>query len=153
MLHFSCPPPLCALEECPWTAQPVVPEYTHVFATFVQPQSLYLLFTGSRLLHSPAFLPRVTAATHVSHSSVDHCPSFCALFAGSRLVNGSATFACVPSESVISYHTWPTGDKPKIVAVAALLQSNQSAIVTLQSSSIDRPAKLDGKTYASYAAR
>jgi ABC-type nitrate/sulfonate/bicarbonate transport system substrate-binding protein len=54
---------------------------------------------------------------------------------------------------VISYHTWPNGDKPKIVAVAALLQSNQSAIVTLQSSGIDRPAKLDGKTYASYAAR
>ncbi|KAF6254748.1 NMT1/THI5 like-domain-containing protein [Scenedesmus sp. NREL 46B-D3] len=51
---------------------------------------------------------------------------------GSRLVDGSATFACVPSESVISYHTWPNGEKPKIVAVAALLQSNQSAIVTLK---------------------
>jgi NitT/TauT family transport system substrate-binding protein len=54
---------------------------------------------------------------------------------------------------VISYQTWPNAEKPKIVAVAALLQSNQSAIVTLQSSSIDRPAKLDGKKYASYAAR
>jgi ABC-type nitrate/sulfonate/bicarbonate transport system substrate-binding protein len=68
-------------------------------------------------------------------------------------VDGSATFACVPSESVISYHTWPNGEKPKIVAVAALLQSNQSAIVTLKSSGIDRPAQLDGKKYASYAAR
>jgi NitT/TauT family transport system substrate-binding protein len=68
-------------------------------------------------------------------------------------VDGSATFACVPSESVISYHTWPNGAKPKIVAVAALLQSNQSAIVTLKSSGIERPAQLDGKKYASYAAR
>ncbi|WIA16955.1 hypothetical protein OEZ85_013874 [Tetradesmus obliquus] len=72
---------------------------------------------------------------------------------GSRLVDRSATFACVPSESVVSYHTWPNAAKPKIVAVAALLQSNQSAIVTLKSSGIERPAQLDGKKYASYAAR
>ena len=37
--------------------------------------------------------------------------------------------------------------------VAALLQKQTSAIVTLKSSGIDRPAKLDGKVYASYAAR
>jgi NitT/TauT family transport system substrate-binding protein len=57
------------------------------------------------------------------------------------------------STGVISYHTWPNAAKPKLVAVAALLQNNQSAIVTLKSSGIDRPAKLDGKKYASYAAR
>lgn len=71
----------------------------------------------------------------------------------SRLIDGTATFACTPSETIISYHTWPNGAKPKIVAVAALLQDNESAVVTLKSSGIDRPAKLDGKKYASYAAR
>ena len=34
-----------------------------------------------------------------------------------------------------------------------MLQSDTSAIVTLKSSGIDRPALLDGKRYASYAAR
>lgn len=71
----------------------------------------------------------------------------------SRLIDGSATFACTPSETIISYHTWPNGAKPKIVAVAALVQSNLSAVVTLKSSGIERPAQLDGKKYASYAAR
>lgn len=71
----------------------------------------------------------------------------------SRLADGTATFACVPSESVISHATWPGGAKPRLVAVAALLQGSQSAIVALASSGIDRPAKLDGKRYASYAAR
>lgn len=40
-----------------------------------------------------------------------------------------------------------------IQAVAALLQEDTSAIVTLKSSGLDRPAKLDGKRYASYGAR
>jgi hypothetical protein len=66
---------------------------------------------------------------------------------------GSATFAVTPSESVISYQTSPDGSKPKVKAVAALLATSDSAIVTLASSGIDRPSKLDGKTYASYAAR
>ena len=38
-------------------------------------------------------------------------------------------------------------------AVAALLQDDTSAIVTLESSEFDRPAKLDGSVYASYGAR
>ena len=38
-------------------------------------------------------------------------------------------------------------------AVAAVLQQDQSAIVTLKSSRITRPAQLDGKVYASYGAR
>lgn len=38
-------------------------------------------------------------------------------------------------------------------AVAALLQTDTSAVVTLKSSGIDRPSKLDGKRYASYGAR
>jgi NMT1/THI5 like len=38
-------------------------------------------------------------------------------------------------------------------AVAAVLQKDQSAIVTLQSSGISRPRELDGKRYASYGVR
>ncbi|KAI7841695.1 hypothetical protein COHA_004562 [Chlorella ohadii] len=73
----------------------------------------------------------------------------------SRVESGEAMFAIAPSESVISYHTWPREHKerPKLRAVAALLQRDTSAIVTLKSSGIDRPAKLEGKRYASYAAR
>ena len=50
------------------------------------------------------------------------------------------------TESVISYHTWPREHKerPKLRAVAALLQHDTSAIVTLKSSGIDRPAKVRG---------
>ncbi|KAL3142310.1 hypothetical protein ABBQ38_002651 [Trebouxia sp. C0009 RCD-2024] len=40
-----------------------------------------------------------------------------------------------------------------VQAVAALLQTDTSAVVTLQSSGLDRPSKLDGTTYASYGAR
>ena len=43
--------------------------------------------------------------------------------------------------------------KYKVQAVAALLQDDTSAIVTLESSEVDRPAKLDGSVYASYGAR
>ncbi|KAI8472678.1 MAG: NMT1/THI5 like-domain-containing protein [Monoraphidium minutum] len=71
----------------------------------------------------------------------------------SRLADGSAQLALTPSESVVSWHTWPDGSKPKIRAVAALLQGGAHAIVTLKASGIDRPAKLDGRTYASYGAR
>jgi NitT/TauT family transport system substrate-binding protein len=41
----------------------------------------------------------------------------------------------------------------RLVAVAALLQTQTSAIVTLKSSNIDSPKKLDGKRYASYEGR
>ena len=41
----------------------------------------------------------------------------------------------------------------RLVAVAALLQTQTSAIVTLKSSDIDSPKKLDGKRYASYEGR
>ncbi|GLI71364.1 hypothetical protein VaNZ11_016553 [Volvox africanus] len=73
----------------------------------------------------------------------------------SRVADGSCMFCVTPTESVISAHTWggAPGAKPKLVAVAALLQDSTSAIVTLASSGISRPAQLDGKTYASYGAR
>lgn len=37
--------------------------------------------------------------------------------------------------------------------MAAILQEDTSAIVTLRDSGIDRPCKLDGKRYATYGAR
>jgi NitT/TauT family transport system substrate-binding protein len=68
-----------------------------------------------------------------------------------RVARGEATVAIAPSESAISYHTHP--DYPSLTAIAAVCQRDTSAIVTLAGSGIDRPKKLDGKTYASYDAR
>ena len=70
-----------------------------------------------------------------------------------RLVEaGEATYAVAPSETAISYATTDPG-KPKLIAVAALLQGSPSAICTLKSSGIDRPAAMAGKRYASYDGR
>lgn len=69
----------------------------------------------------------------------------------SRVAEQSATFALAPAETVVSYHLPP--DRPKLVAVASVLQEDFSRIVTLKSSGIARPKQLDGKVYASYAAR
>ena len=67
---------------------------------------------------------------------------------------GEALLAITPSETIVSFHLRPlTQPKPALKAVATLLQKDDSAIVTLKSSGIDRPSKLDGKRYASYAAR
>jgi ABC-type nitrate/sulfonate/bicarbonate transport system substrate-binding protein len=72
----------------------------------------------------------------------------------SRVESGEALLAITPSETVISFNTRPPSmPKPAIKAVATLLQRDDSAIVTLKSSGIDKPAKLDGKRYASYGAR
>jgi NitT/TauT family transport system substrate-binding protein len=68
-----------------------------------------------------------------------------------RVAQGDATVAIAPSESAISYHTHP--DYPSLTAVAAVCQRDTSAVVTLESSGIDRPKKLDNATYASYDAR
>lgn len=68
---------------------------------------------------------------------------------------GNAHFGICPSETVISCHT---SDKirqqgQRIISVAAILQTQTSAIVTTKSSGIDAPKKLDGKKYASYEGR
>ena len=69
------------------------------------------------------------------------------------MADGSADLCITPSESVLSHYTWPDASKPKLKAVAAVLQDSTSAVVTLASSGIDRPSKLHGKVYASYGAR
>ncbi|KAL2918048.1 hypothetical protein HK105_202462 [Polyrhizophydium stewartii] len=71
----------------------------------------------------------------------------------SRLTERTVDLAISPKESVVSFHTWPQAAKPKIVAIATMVQKVTHAVVTLKSSGIDRPAKLAGKRYASYAAR
>eukprot|EP00445_Apocalathium_hangoei_P009756 CAMPEP_0203867624 /NCGR_PEP_ID=MMETSP0359-20131031/16633_1 /ASSEMBLY_ACC=CAM_ASM_000338 /TAXON_ID=268821 /ORGANISM="Scrippsiella Hangoei, Strain SHTV-5" /LENGTH=329 /DNA_ID=CAMNT_0050785903 /DNA_START=60 /DNA_END=1049 /DNA_ORIENTATION=+ len=69
-----------------------------------------------------------------------------------QVAAGKAQFAVAPSESAVSFST-TDHEVPKLTAVAALLQGNASAICTLKSSGIDRPAKLAGKRYASYDGR
>lgn len=64
---------------------------------------------------------------------------------------GEADIGIGPSESVIS--SFIEHGQDGIVAIAALIVSDDSAIVTLKSSGIDTMAKLDGKRYASYSAR
>jgi ABC-type nitrate/sulfonate/bicarbonate transport system substrate-binding protein len=68
-----------------------------------------------------------------------------------RVATGESTVAIAPSESAISYHTHPEYDS--LTAIGAVCQQDTSAIVALGDSDIDRPASLDGKTYASYDAR
>ena len=66
-----------------------------------------------------------------------------------RVATGQADLAIAPSESIISFQT----NGVPLVAVAAVLSRDASAIVTLKQSGIDRPQQLDGKVYASYGAR
>ncbi len=66
-----------------------------------------------------------------------------------RVASGQAELAITPSESIISFQTKGI----PLVAVAAVLARDASAIITLKQSGINRPKQLDGKVYASYGAR
>ncbi|GAX15540.1 hypothetical protein FisN_6Hh163 [Fistulifera solaris] len=64
---------------------------------------------------------------------------------------GLVDLALCPMESLLSYRT---KEKPfPLKAIAAVLQNDLSSIAVLESSGIERPAQLDGKTYASYKAK
>lgn len=63
----------------------------------------------------------------------------------------SVELGIAPSESVISYQTLE--NKPKLLAVAAILQRDASAIVSLDKGKVQKMSDLDGKIYASYKAR
>ena len=64
---------------------------------------------------------------------------------------GLADFALCPTESIISYRT---KTKPfPLIAIAAILQSDLSAVVTKKSGDISSPKDLDGRSYGSYMAR
>ena len=64
---------------------------------------------------------------------------------------GIADFALCPMESLVSYRTKAT--PYPLIAVAAILQEDLSAIVALSESNIASPKDLDEKVYASYKAR
>lgn len=49
--------------------------------------------------------------------------------------------------------TIPLTNDIQAQAVASVLHTDMSAIVTLKSSGIDRPKQLDGRKYASYGVR
>ena len=69
-----------------------------------------------------------------------------------RLAAQEVDVAIAPTESIISYYTHP--ERPvRLKAIATLLQEDASAIVTLRSSGISRPAQLEGKVYASFQAK
>ncbi|NJL05280.1 MAG: ABC transporter substrate-binding protein [Chloroflexaceae bacterium] len=68
-----------------------------------------------------------------------------------KVAAGLATFGLCPSESIISFQTLPA--RPRLMAIAALLQHDTSAIVTVAGRGRDRPAQLDGCVYASYGSR
>mmetsp|Transcript_29626 Transcript_29626/g.64442 ORF Transcript_29626/g.64442 Transcript_29626/m.64442 type:complete len:357 (-) Transcript_29626:139-1209(-) len=70
-----------------------------------------------------------------------------------KVAAGLAEFAMNSPEGCVGWNSPSQDNRPKLKAVAAMLQGQTSAIVTLKSSGIDRPSKLDGKVYASYAAR
>jgi len=64
---------------------------------------------------------------------------------------GQADLAVAPSESVISYQTKAT--PAPLRAIATILARDASAVVSPASRGITRPQQLDGRIYASYAAR
>lgn len=66
-----------------------------------------------------------------------------------RLADKEVHVALAPSEHVIDYCLLKQ-QSISLKAVATVMQVETSAFVTLQSSGIDRPAKLDGKVYAGY---
>jgi len=73
------------------------------------------------------------------------------------VLEGRADLCIAPTETVIAYASpqdASSGAKPpQLIAVAALLQKDTSAIAVLESSGITSPKELDGKLYASYNAR
>lgn len=68
-----------------------------------------------------------------------------------KLELNEVDLAVAPTESLFSLLL--KEDKVDVKGIYAILQEDTSAIVTLKSSSIDRPKDLDGKIYASFKAR
>ncbi len=103
--------------------------------------------TGFYVALEKGYYSDLNLEVHLRSPKIDNYESTPAQLLAQQKVD----FAIAPSESVISYQTLP--NKPNLVAIAAILQEDTSAIVTLKSSGIDQMKKLDGKNYASYDAR
>lgn len=74
-----------------------------------------------------------------------------ALTPAKKVELGQADFALCPTESIISYRT--KSQPFSLIAIAAILQEDLSAIAVLEDQKISSPKDLDGCTYASYKAR
>ena len=66
-----------------------------------------------------------------------------------RLADGEADIALGPTEHLLKHRLLKSKTTP-VVAIATIMQEETSGFVTLAASGIDRPAKLDGRTYAGY---
>ncbi|MFK7832345.1 MAG: ABC transporter substrate-binding protein [Winogradskyella sp.] len=64
---------------------------------------------------------------------------------------GLADFALCPTESILSYRTKTTPFN--LIAIAAILKDDLSAIVVKNNGKIKSPKDLDGKSYSSYQAK
>lgn len=74
-----------------------------------------------------------------------------ALTPAKKVELGQADFALCPTESIISYRT---KENPfQLIAIAAVLQEDLSAIAVKSDGGINSPRHLDGKRYSSYQAR
>jgi NitT/TauT family transport system substrate-binding protein len=105
------------------------------------------IHTGFYVALEKGFYADLQLEVHIRSPKVDHYKATPAQL----LANQEVDFAIAPSESVISYQT--LANKPNLMAIAAILQEDTSAIVTLKDSGIHQMKDLDGKTYASYDAR
>jgi len=70
---------------------------------------------------------------------------------GKKLESDLADFVLAPFETVISLNN--KENEVDAIAVFAILQEDISSIASLQSTALESPKALDGKTYASYKAR
>lgn len=68
-----------------------------------------------------------------------------------KVEKGIADFALCPTESLLSYRT--KSNPFPLIAIAAILQKDLSAIVVKKDKKINSPKDLDGKSYASYRAK
>jgi ABC-type nitrate/sulfonate/bicarbonate transport system substrate-binding protein len=68
-----------------------------------------------------------------------------------KVEKGEADLALCPTESLLSYRT--KADPYPLIALAAVLQEDLSAIAVLNYHKIKSPKELDGHTYASYNAK
>ena len=66
-----------------------------------------------------------------------------------RLADGEADIALGPTEHLLKHRLLKHKTFP-VVAIATVMQEETSGFVTLADSGLDRPAKLDSRTYAGY---
>lgn len=102
---------------------------------------------GFFVAQSKGFYQEVELDVEISDPSQDNYQTTPA----KKVELGMVDFALCPTESVISYNT--KSDPFKLIAIAALLKEDLSAIVVRSDIGIDSPKDLDGKLYSSYQAR